>query len=46
MIVQSCTLKEAIEVLEEGMKSTMCDYLIADVKETNIIDVFTFEEKQ
>ena len=46
MIAQACTLKEAIAVLEEGMKSTMCDYSIAEVKETNIIDVFTFEEKQ
>ena len=45
MIAQACTLKEAIAVLEEGMKSTMCDYSIAEVKETNIIDVFTFEEK-
>ena len=26
MIAQACTLKEAIAVLEEGMKSTMCDY--------------------
>ena len=46
MIAQACTLKEAIAVFEEGMKSTMCDYSIAEVKETNIIDVFTFEEKQ
>ena len=45
MIAQACTLKEAIVVIEEGMKSTMCDYSIAEVKETNIIDVFTFEEK-
>ena len=45
MIVQACTLNEAIAVIEEGMKSTMCDYSIAEVKETNIIDVFTFEEK-
>lgn len=45
MIAQACTLKEAIAVLEEGMKSTMCDYLIAEVKETNIIDVFPFESK-
>ena len=45
MIAQACTLKEAIQVLEEGMKLTMCDYSIAEVKETNIIDVFTFESK-
>ena len=45
IIAQACTLKEAISVLEEGMKSTMCDYSITEVKETNIIDVFPFESK-
>ena len=45
MIAQACTLKESIAVLEEGMKSTMCDYSITEVKETNIIDVFKFESK-
>ena len=45
MIAQACTLKEAILAIEEGMKSTMCDYSIAEVKETNIIDVFKVESK-
>ena len=42
MMAQACTLKEAIAVLEEGMKSTMADYSIASVKETSIMDVFPF----
>ena len=46
MISQACTLKEAILVLEEGMKSTMCDYSIAEVKETMLMDVFPFEVKE
>ena len=39
MIAQACTLKEAIDVLEEGMKGTMADYEIASVAETAIMDV-------
>ena len=45
MIAQACTLKEAISVLEEGMKNTMADYSIAEVKETMLMDVFPFEVK-
>lgn len=43
MMAQACTLKEAIAVLEEGMRSTMADYSIASVKETSIMDVFPFK---
>ena len=39
---QACTLKEAIAVLEEGMKGTMADYTIASVPETMLMDVFPF----
>ena len=46
MISQACTLKEAISVLEEGMKNTMADYSIAEVKETMLMDVFPFEVKE
>ena len=42
MIAQACTLKEAIAVLEEGMKGTMADYTIASVTETMLMDVFPF----
>ena len=46
MIAQACTLKEAISVLEEGMKNAMADYSIAEVKETMLMDVFPFEVKE
>ena len=46
MIAQACTLKEAIEVLEEGMKATMCDYTIASVSETMIVDIFQFKTEK
>jgi len=46
MIAQACTFKEAISVLEEGMKNTMADYSIAEVKETMLMDVFPFEVKE
>lgn len=42
MLAQASTLKEAIVVLEEGMKGTMADYIIASVSETLIMDVFPF----
>ena len=42
MLAQASSLKEAITVLEEGMKGTMADYTIASVTETMIMDVFPF----
>lgn len=42
MLAQASTLKEAIAVLEEGMKGTMADYVLAGVNETAIMDVFPF----
>ena len=42
MLAQASDLKEAITVLEEGMKGTMADYVIASVTETMIMDVFPF----
>ena len=42
MLAQASDLKEAIAVLEEGMKGTMADYIIASVTETMIMDVFPF----
>ena len=42
MLAQASTLKEAITVLEEGMKGTLADYTIASVAETQIMDVFPF----
>lgn len=43
MLAQASDLKEAIAVLEEGMKGTMADYVIASVSETPIMDVFPYE---
>lgn len=42
MLVQASGLKEAIAVLEEGMKDSMADYVIASVSETMIMDVFPY----
>jgi len=50
MLAQASTVREAIEVLEAGMKGTMGDYVVASVTETPLIDVFPFsaetKEKQ
>lgn len=43
MICQASNLKEAIAVLEEGMKGTLADYTIASVAETQIMDIFPYE---
>ncbi|MDL2223262.1 DUF4494 domain-containing protein [Bacteroidales bacterium OttesenSCG-928-M11] len=41
-LVQASDIKDAISVLEEGMKGTLSDYTIASVLETPIMDVFPF----
>lgn len=43
MFAQAATLKEAVEVVEKGMKGTLADYEIASVVETNIMDVFKYK---
>ncbi|KAA6302290.1 MAG: hypothetical protein EZS26_001650 [Candidatus Ordinivivax streblomastigis] len=43
MLVQASDLKEAIAVLETGMKGTMSDYVIVSVTETLLMDVFPFD---
>lgn len=42
MLAQALNIEEAIDVLKEGMKGTMADYVIASVTETMIMDVFPF----
>ncbi|MDR2042374.1 MAG: DUF4494 domain-containing protein [Tannerella sp.] len=42
MLAQASTVKEAIDVVETGMKGTMADYVIASVAETALIDIFPF----
>ena len=39
----SSNLKEAIEVLEKGMKGTLADYEIASVTETALMDIFPYD---
>ncbi len=43
MLAQATTLKDAIAVLEDGMKGTLADYTIASVTETQLMDVFPFD---
>lgn len=43
MMAQASNLKEAISVLEDGMKGIMADYTIASVSETQIMDIYPFE---
>ena len=43
MLAQASNLKEAVAVLEEGMKGTLADYEIASVTETQLMDVFPYE---
>lgn len=45
MLSQACDLKEAINVLQEGMKGTMADYIITSVTETQIMDIFPFSQE-
>lgn len=43
MLAQASNLKDAIAVLEKGMKGTLADYKIASVTETQLMDVFPYE---
>jgi len=45
MLAQASDIKEAIAVLENGMKGSSADYVIASVSETMIMDVFPFSPK-
>ena len=45
MLAQASDIKDAIAVLENGMKGTLADYVIASVSETQIMDVFRFSTK-
>lgn len=42
MIVQASTFKEAYDNLTAGMKNTMADYIIGEISETAIVDIFPF----
>lgn len=46
ILVQADDLRDAVKKLDEGMKGTMADYVIASVAETSIIDVYKYEPKE
>lgn len=46
ILVQAADLRDAVKKLDEGMKGTMADYVIASVSETSIIDVYKYEPKE
>jgi hypothetical protein len=46
MLAQASTLKEAVGVLEEGMKGTVADREILSVAESPILDIFPFTERK
>jgi hypothetical protein len=44
MLAQANDIDQAQEVIKKNMEGTMADYVIAEVKETKIMDVFTYDE--
>mgnify|MGYP003326727866 CR=1 FL=1 len=44
-LVQAHTLPQAVKYIEEVMGKTMVDYVISNVAETKIMDVFEHEAK-
>lgn len=42
MYAQASTLKEAVDVIDKGMKGTLADYEIASVAETEVMDIFKY----
>lgn len=43
IMVQATDFANALKSLTDGMKSTMSDYEVAEIKETAIVDVFPYE---
>ena len=46
MLVQANSVKDAWDVLEEGMKGTMADYEVAGINETAILDVYKYKVEE
>lgn len=42
VLVHATSLRDAVDRLDEGMKGTMADYVIASVTETLLMDVFPY----
>lgn len=45
MLVQAADLRLALKRLDEGMKGSMMDYVIASMQETPLMDVYAFQAK-
>ena len=43
MMAQAGSVREAWDVLQEGMKGSMADYEVASIVETQIMDVYLYE---
>ena len=43
ILVQASDLRDAVKKLDEVMKGTLADYVIASVAETSIMDVYTYQ---
>lgn len=43
MLVQASDIRDAIKCLDEQMKGTISDYIIASVTETKIVDVYPYK---
>lgn len=46
MLVQAADIREAIKHLDAQMRGTLCDYVIAEMKETTIMDVLRYEAEE
>lgn len=46
MLAQASGLKEALSVIEEGMKGTMADYDIVSLTEIPVMDVFIYKAEE
>ena len=42
-MVQANDILDAWNVLKEGMKGSMADYVVAGIVETNILDVYKYD---
>ena len=46
VLVQAADLRDAVKRLDEGMKASMMDYVIASVAESPLLDVYHYTPKQ
>lgn len=46
MLVQAADIREAIKHLDAQMRGTLCDYVIAEMKETTIVDVIPYKAEE